>query len=192
VKEDCPEPQISDSAPEEKETKESPTRKAQEVFVEHPRDRQQEEEGKDGQWTNSEMRFRRPEDEVLDLTSLQPLREEVICEGIKKVVLQEGNSKMMIGEKDTVYYHHETRFDNGYLVDIGERRKALQKFEMSKPEYFDFYRKVFRTMKKGEIAWGVYTPEHHNNMFHNNQIKSLPTEEAKASVGPLIYRKLSV
>jgi hypothetical protein len=32
---------------------------------------------------------------------------------------------------DSVYYTHETRYDNGQLVDFEEKRKAKEKFEMS-------------------------------------------------------------
>lgn len=34
-------------------------------------------------------------------------------------------------EADIVYYTHETRFDNGQLVDFEEKRKVKEKFEMA-------------------------------------------------------------
>eukprot|EP00355_Strombidium_rassoulzadegani_P006948 CAMPEP_0168620602 /NCGR_PEP_ID=MMETSP0449_2-20121227/7233_1 /TAXON_ID=1082188 /ORGANISM="Strombidium rassoulzadegani, Strain ras09" /LENGTH=48 /DNA_ID= /DNA_START= /DNA_END= /DNA_ORIENTATION= len=34
-------------------------------------------------------------------------------------------------EGDTVYYTHETRYDNGQLVDFNEKRRVKEKFEMS-------------------------------------------------------------
>lgn len=37
----------------------------------------------------------------------------------------------MVEESDIVHYFHETRFDNGQLVDFDEKRKAVEKFLMN-------------------------------------------------------------
>ena len=46
-----------------------------------------------------------------------------------KYVLEEGKSEL-ISNSDQVFYRHETRFDNGQLVDLGEKRRAIDKFKM--------------------------------------------------------------
>jgi ribosome-associated protein YbcJ (S4-like RNA binding protein) len=49
--------------------------------------------------------------------------------GIMKFVIEEGKGDP-ITMVDDVYYRHETRFDNGQLVEIKERRKQIEKFAM--------------------------------------------------------------
>lgn len=44
-------------------------------------------------------------------------------ESIVKCIIQEGRGRC-VDPADTVYYKHETRFDNGQLVDLGETRKV--------------------------------------------------------------------
>jgi hypothetical protein len=46
-----------------------------------------------------------------------------------KFVIEEGKGDP-ITMVDDVYYRHETRFDNGQLVEIKERRKQIEKFAM--------------------------------------------------------------
>jgi hypothetical protein len=61
---------------------------------------------------------------------------------VVKFVLEKGVGAPACIE-DTVYYKHETRYDNGQLVDLDERRKTFEKFPMNDPAYHDFYRRAF-------------------------------------------------
>lgn len=106
------------------------------------------------------------------------------------MVIQEGTSTKFVQDKDIAYYLHETRFDTGRLVDINERRKAKELLKMEAPEYHQFIKKVFRTMKKGEIAWAVFSKEQSQGMFHR-QLDKLPEEE-KAKIGDDIYVKYTL
>ena len=110
--------------------------------------------------------------------------------GLTKLVVVEG-SRNVVGPHDHVHYFHESRFDNGQLVDVTEKRKAAEKFIMDNQLYHEFYRKMFKTMKKGEIAWGVFSPEHHGGMYHKNLLPKLP-EEQRAQIGDKIYIKFTV
>jgi hypothetical protein len=102
--------------------------------------------------------MRRPDDEFIDLEELEILREEVVPtpnheEGsISKLVTIEGKGRT-VDDTDKVLYMHETRFDNGQIVDLDERRRVLDKFSMNDFRYHDFIRLAFLTMKKGETAW---------------------------------------
>ena len=53
--------------------------------------------------------------------------------GIIKYLMKPSTSKFTrkCEEADIVYYTHETRFDNGQLVDFEEKRKVKEKFEMA-------------------------------------------------------------
>jgi hypothetical protein len=53
------------------------------------------------------------------------LREsDILGDGsITKLVIQEGKGAL-VDMDDVVYYLHETRFDNGQLVDLQEMRKV--------------------------------------------------------------------
>jgi hypothetical protein len=57
---------------------------------------------------------KRPDDEFVDLKEIVALREEPVTENasIIKVVTREGHGRC-VDPADTVYYRHETRFDNG-------------------------------------------------------------------------------
>jgi hypothetical protein len=68
---------------------------------------------------------KRPEDEFDDLNARVVLREESVSEddSIIKQVTTEGRGRL-VDPADTVYYKHETRFDNGQLVDLSETRKV--------------------------------------------------------------------
>ena len=101
-------------------------------------------------WIPPELR--RPEDEHFDLKSLDVLREQEVCESVTKLVLEEGRGHPPNIE-DIVYYKHETRFDNGQLVDIDERRKVADKCPMSDPGFHDFLKATFVTMLKGEVCY---------------------------------------
>lgn len=61
---------------------------------------------------------------------------------VMKLVIAEGNGTYVESD-DTVYYRHETRFDNGQLVDLDERRKVADKFLMNDRSFHDFLRFSF-------------------------------------------------
>lgn len=113
---------------------------------------QPENKGQFAGWIPPELR--RPEDEFFDLKSLEVLRtQDVNPDGtVTKLVLQEGSGSPADLE-DIVYYKHETRFDNGQLVDIDERRKVAEKFPMKDPGFHDFLKATFFTMLKGEVVY---------------------------------------
>jgi hypothetical protein len=97
---------------------------------------------------------------------------------------------------DTVYYKHETRFDNGQLVDLDERRRVVDKFIMSDRKYHDFLRHAFAGMRKGEICFLKLGVEAHKRMYHSvdlNQVRNeAEREQIRNSIGPDIYMKISV
>jgi hypothetical protein len=103
--------------------------------------------------------MRRPDDEFFDLKELTIMRTENVPQTVSedkdslvKLVELEGYGAL-IEETDTVRYQHETRFDNGQIVDLDERRKTVDKFVMNDSRFHDFIKAAFLTMKKGEIAW---------------------------------------
>jgi hypothetical protein len=85
---------------------------------------------------------KRPLDEFFDLSTIPnecvegPI--DITADqdgGLMKFVMKHPTSifKRNCESEDSVYYTHETRFDNGQLVDFDEKRKAKEKFEMSDP-----------------------------------------------------------
>ncbi len=95
-----------------------------------------------------------------------------------KLVLVEGQGAPPSLE-DTVYYRHETRFDNGQLVDIDERRKVADKCQMSDNSFHDFLRTTLLTMTKGEIAYLRIKEETHAGMYHNSTMSIIRSAEEK-------------
>lgn len=112
-----------------------------------------------------------------------------------KIITQQGQGSCVSAE-DTVYYKHETRFDNGQLVDLGERRKVADKFIMSDERYHEFLRHAFFTMRKGEICFVKIGPSAHKNMYHSVNLSMQRTEaeheNMRKTVGQDIYIKVSV
>lgn len=82
-----------------------------------------------------------------------------------KYIIQEGKGTL-IGNNDDVFYKHETRFDNGQLVDFAEKRNAIEKFQMGDVRFHDYYKIVMRTMKKGEIAYIKFSKLYHKGIYH--------------------------
>lgn len=89
-----------------------------------PTDELKSEEVNHENWIPPEPK-RRPEDEFYDLKSMVVVREsDILGDGsITKLVIQEGKGAF-VDMDDVVYYLHETRFDNGQLVDLQEMRKV--------------------------------------------------------------------
>lgn len=61
-------------------------------------------------WIPPELR--KPEDEFHDLTTIVPLRTEVIDESLDYLTTVEGKGSLP-EPGDTIYYKHATRYDNG-------------------------------------------------------------------------------
>lgn len=61
---------------------------------------------------------------------------------------------------------------------------------MEAPEYHQFIKKVFRTMRKGEVAWVVFSKSQSQGMFHR-QLDKVPEAE-RAKIGDDIYVKYSL
>ncbi len=61
-------------------------------------------------WIPPELR--KPEDEFYDLTSIVPVRTEVIDQNLDYLTTVEGKGSLP-EPGDTIYYKHATRYDNG-------------------------------------------------------------------------------
>lgn len=85
---------------------------------------------------------------------------------ILKFVLIEGKGTVT-QNTDDAYYRHETRHDNGQLVDFCERRKVDEKFEMKNPCFHEHYKVVLRSMKRGEAAYIRFPWFYHKGTYHN-------------------------
>jgi hypothetical protein len=127
------------------------------------------------------------------LTSLShiPSVEVTSDQGIFKQIVQEGKGDF-IGEKDEVFYKHESRFDKGQLVDITEKRKAIDKFMMGDQYCFDYYKLAFRSMKKGECAWFRFNKLHHKDVYFNGAAFKNKSEEEREKIGEWIYIKFTI
>jgi len=75
-----------------------------------------------------------------------------------------------VDPEDIVYYRHETRFDNGQLVDLSETRKVPEKFPMNDPHYHDFLRVAFMQMRKNQIAFIKVSEAAHKKIYHNSNL----------------------
>ena len=54
---------------------------------------------------------------------------------------------------DTIYYKHQTRFDNGQLIYFDERRRVVEMFVIDNPKYHAYLNTCFKTMRWGQTAW---------------------------------------
>jgi tetratricopeptide (TPR) repeat protein len=122
--------------------------------------------------------------EVFDGATVDP-------EAIVKFVLAEGKGTLT-QNTDDVYYRHETRHDNGQLVDFSERRKVDEKFEMKNPCFHEHYKIVLRTMQRGEVAYVRFPRLYHKGAYHNSQHYINKTPEEKANIGDYIYVRFQV
>jgi hypothetical protein len=105
------------------------------------------------------------------MKSIVPLRTEKVNEdgSIEIIVVEEGSGNP-VEETDTVYYRHETRFDNGQLVDLNETRKVADKLVMNDSIYHDFLRSAFILMRKGQVSFIKVGPSQHHGMYHKNNM----------------------
>jgi hypothetical protein len=108
-----------------------------------------------------------------------------------KYVIEEGKGSY-IENTDDVYYKHETRFDNGQLVDFAEKRKATDKFEMKDIRFHDYYKLVMRTMRRGEVAWIKYSKVYHKGVYHQSPHFINKSEEEKSKIGEEIYIRFHI
>ena len=50
---------------------------------------------------------------------------------------------------DTLYYKHQTRFDNGQLVFFDERRKVTDMLTIDNPKFLTYLNLSMKTMRRG-------------------------------------------
>lgn len=88
------------------------------------------------------------------MSTIKPIETlDLLGDGSIVKITEVAGTGNLVNKEDTVYYKHETRFDNGQLVDPSETRKVADKFIMNDPKYHDFLRHAFYKIRKGEICW---------------------------------------
>ena len=106
------------------------------------------------------------------MSTIKPIEElDLLGDGSILKIMEVAGSGNLVDEADTVYYKHETRFDNGQLVDLNETRKVADKFLMNDNRYHDFLRHAFYKIKKGEICWIKVGESQHHGMYHKNNLQ---------------------
>ena len=97
---------------------------------------------------------RRPVDEFYDLKTIVAVKEQdVYGDGSVTIYTEVEGAGSFAEETDTVQYRHETRFDNGQLVDLNEKRKVADNFLMDDERSFTYLRDCFKIMQRGQIAF---------------------------------------
>ena len=75
--------------------------------------------------------------EFFDLETINAIKTQDIYEDGSVLILTEVEGKGSFAEDtDTIQYKHETRFDNGQLVDLNEKRKVADNFIMDDERSF--------------------------------------------------------
>lgn len=93
---------------------------------------------------------RRPLDEFFDLKTVNPIRtQDVYANGSVLIHTEVEGTGSFAEDSDTVQYKHETRFDNGQLVDLNEKRKVADNFMMDDERSFPYIRACFKLMQRG-------------------------------------------
>ena len=77
---------------------------------------------------------------------LPPQNED--SESLEILTLQEGSGSLA-EPGDTIYYRHQTRFDNGQLVNYDERRKVEDMIIIDHPRYLSYLNKCLKVMLRG-------------------------------------------
>ena len=157
---------------------------------------------------------RRPTDEFFDLNTLATdcvrveivgtdysvvkrvqykdfISQKVDKDAILKFVLIEG-SGTLAQNTDEVYFRHETRHDNGQLVDFCEKRKVDEKFDMKGAFFQEHYKMVLRTMRKGEHAYVRFSPIYHKMQYHKAIHYQNKTQEEKDGISEYIFVRFQV
>ena len=100
------------------------------------------------------LHLRRPEDEFLDLSTIEPVRTEQLAEdGSLELLTTTEGSGSLPEAGDTIYYKHQTRFDNGQLVDFEEKRKCVDMVIIDHARYLTYLNQSFKVMRLGQTAW---------------------------------------
>ena len=122
---------------------------------------------------------KRPWDEFYDMSYIKPIRTENIVEdGSIQILTEAEGIGNFVNDDDTVYYKHETRFDNGQLVDLNETRKVADKFIMNDPRYLDFLRSAFLKMRRNQRGYIKIGEVQHRRIYHKNNLQMQKTQEA--------------
>ena len=79
--------------------------------------------------------------------------ENLAEDGSLQLITEIEGSGDLVEETDTIYYKHTTRFDNGLLVDLAEKRRVADRFLINDKQKLDYLRNTFLRMKKGQQAW---------------------------------------
>jgi len=132
-----------------------------------------------------------PQSEVIPVTYEDVFNGKVDPDAIVKFVLAQGEGTL-VQNTDDVYYRHETRHDNGQLVDFSERRKVEEKFEMKNVCFHEHYKMVLRTMQRGEAAYIRYSRLYHKGAYHSSQHYINKTQAEKDGIGDYIYIRFHV
>ena len=120
---------------------------------------------------------RRPADEFFDLSKISAIRTEDLYGDGSVLILTEVEGKGSFAEDaDTVQYKHETRFDNGQLVDLNEKRKVAENFQMDDETSFSLVRSfivlrdAFRQMRREQVAFLRIEQSRHEGIYHKKNM----------------------
>ena len=146
---------------------------------------------------------RRPADEFFDLSKISAIRTEDLYGDGSVLILTEVEGKGSFAEDaDTVQYKHETRFDNGQLVDLNEKRKVAENFQMDDETSFSLVRSfivlrdAFRQMRREQVAFLRIEQSRHEGIYHKKNMSLQRTKEdrerMKNAVGPTIFIRINI
>ena len=149
----------------------------------------------DGEWVPPERR--RPADEFYDMSTIDPVKiENVEEDGSIQIITEVEGSGNFPEITDTVYYKHETRFDNGQLVDLNETRKVADLLQMNDTFSPIFFRKSFQRMLKNQVAFIKVAQSQHKGIYHQQNLNKQKTvaekEHMQKTVGPDIYIRVTI
>jgi FKBP-type peptidyl-prolyl cis-trans isomerase len=95
---------------------------------------------------------------------------DVTSDGSIQILVIEEGTGAPVDPEDTVFYKHETRFDNGQLVDLQETRKIPEKFPMKDDQFHDFLRLAFLQLKRGSVSFIKLTEPAHKMIYHKSSL----------------------
>ena len=137
--------------------------------------------------------LRKPEDEFFDLGTIVPIRSEHLDpDGSLEILTLEEGAGCLPEPWDTVYYKHQTRFDNGQLVNFDERRKVVDMCVIDSPKYHAFINSCFKVMRRGQVAWLKVGEPQHKGGYHLPKNLQKPYMETEADVGRTVWIKVQV
>ena len=137
--------------------------------------------------------MRKPEDEFFDLSSIEPLRSDQLMDdgSLEMMTTAEGHGSAP-EPGDTIYYKHQTRFDNGLLVDFDERRKVVDKVVIDDPKFHAYLNTSFKVMRRGQTAWLKIGESLHHGGYHTKKNLQKRYMDKEADVGQTIWLKVEV